>query len=327
MVYDDLKNRFRKKRISLIYVFYWVMLAYIIAALVFWFIALDEQNQQITNFKIEQLRTDNPDYTAQLRSIREEDRRKTFQYAGEGFTFFILIIAGAILVFRMLRKQLRISRQQKDFMMAITHELKTPIAVTKLNLETLQRHSLDAQQQQKLILTSLAETDRLNALCNNMLLLNEMDAIGYVMTKEDILLNDLVAECIKEHSARYLQREFIQDTKEELHVSGDRMLLKLALNNLIDNALKYSPRNSPVFVRGFLENGIPVLEVIDEGEGISAEEVELIFEKFFRGAKRQAKGTGLGLYVTRQIIRLGKGTLKVSPNHPKGSIFTIRFAN
>lgn len=327
MVYDDFKNRIRKKRISLIYVFYWVMLAYIIAALVFWFIALDEQNQQITRFKMEQLHPGAPGYDIQLRNIKTEEDRKTFQYMGEGVTFFILIIAGAVLVFRMLRKQLRISRQQKDFMMAITHELKTPIAITKLNLETLQRHSLNEQQQKKLILTSLAETDRLNALCNNMLLLNEMDAIGYAMTKEDVLLNDLVEECIKEHSSRYLQREFKQEMREDLHISGDRMLLKLALNNLIDNALKYSPKDSPVIIRGLLENGSPVIKVIDEGEGISAEEVELIFEKFYRGAKRQAKGTGLGLYVSRQIIRLGEGTLKVTPNHPKGSIFTIRFAN
>lgn len=327
MVYEDFKNRFRKKRISLIYVFYWVMLAYIIAALVFWFIALDEQNKQITNFKLEQLRPDVHGYEAQLRNIKLEDERKNFQYIGEGVTFFILIIAGAVLVFRMLRKQLRISKQQKDFMMAITHELKTPIAVTRLNLETLQRHRLDAQQQQNLIMTSLSETDRLNALCNNMLLLNEMDAIGYVTTKEDILLNDLVSECIKEHSSRSIQREFIQALKEELHVSGDRMLLKLALNNLIDNAIKYSPKNATVLTRGYLENGNAVLEVIDEGEGISPKEVELIFEKFYRGAMRQAKGTGLGLYVTRQIIRLSKGTLKVTPNHPKGSIFTIRFAN
>ncbi len=327
MVYDVIKNRFRKKRISLIYVFYWLMLAYIIAALVFWFIALDEQNKQITNFRKEQLHPGTSDYTAQLKAITLEDERKNFQYIGEGLTFLILIIAGAVLVFRMLRKQLVISRQQKDFMMAITHELKTPIAVTKLNLETLRRRNLDPTQQQRLILTSLAETERLNALCNNMLLLNEMDAIGYAMTREDILLNDLVDECVKEHSSRALQREFVRNIIEELHVRGDRMLLKLALNNLIDNAIKYSPKDAPITIRGFMKHDAVTLEVIDEGEGISVKEAALIFEKFYRGAKRKAKGTGLGLYVTRQIIHLSKGTLSVSSNHPKGSIFTISFAN
>ncbi len=327
MVYDALKNRFRKKRISLIYVFYWIMLAYIIAALVFWFIALDEQNKQITDFRKEQLHPGNSDYASQLNAISLEEDRKNFQYIGEGLTFLILIIAGAVLVFRMLRKQLMISRQQKDFMMAITHELKTPIAVTKLNLETLQRRNLDPTQQQRLILTSLAETDRLNALCNNMLLLNEMDAIGYAMTREDILLNDLVEECVKEHSSRALHREFVRDVVEELHVRGDRMLLKLALNNLIDNAIKYSPKESPITIRGFMKHNAVNLEVIDEGEGVSAKEAALIFEKFYRGSKRKAKGTGLGLYVTRQIIHLGKGTLSVTSNHPKGSIFTISFAN
>lgn len=326
MVYDDLKNRFQKKRISLIYVFYWVMLAYIIAALVFWFIALDIQNKQITRFKIERLTASDPGYERQLRKISEEESRKTFQYVGEGLTFFILIIAGAVLVFRMLRKQLRISKQQKDFMMAVTHELKTPIAITKLNLETLQKRNLDTDQRQQLILTSLAETDRLNALCSNMLLLNEMDGIGYAQTREDILLNDLVNECVKEHNTRWLQRKFKIDIREDLHVFGDRILLKLALNNLIDNAIKYSPKDTPVLLRGYHDGNSVILQVIDEGEGIAAKESELIFEKFYRGAKRKAKGTGLGLYVTRQIIHQSKGTLKLTPNNPRGSIFTISFA-
>lgn len=326
MVYDDLKNRFRKKRISLIYVFYWIMLAYIVAALIFWFIALDIQNKQITRFKTERLDANAPGYEIQLRKISEEERRKTFQYVGEGLTFLILIFAGAVLVFRMLRKQLRISKQQKDFMMAITHELKTPIAVAKLNLETLQKRNLDIEQRQKLILTSLAETDRLNALCNNMLLLNEMDAIGYALTKEDVLLNDVVAECIKEHNSRSPDRELRVDVSEDLHVFGDRMLLKLALNNLIDNAIKYSPKNSTVYINGFNKSNQVILQVIDEGEGIAAKEIDLIFEKFYRGSKRKAKGTGLGLYVTRQIIHQNKGTLKVSSNKPTGSIFTISFA-
>ncbi len=326
MDYRNIKYGFGKRRVNLIYLFYWLMLTYILAALVFWFIALDSQNEQITHFKELVLDKADPGYQSQLNKIKDEEKRKTFQYIGEGLTFFLLIIAGAVVVFRMLRKQLRLSRQQKDFMTAITHELKTPIAVLKLNLETIQKRQLDPALQSRLLTASLSETDRLNALCSNMLLLNEMDALGYASANEDLLVNDIISDCITDHKSRHPDRNFIVNTEADLHIDGDRMLLRLALNNLLDNAIKYSPKNTPVAVHAFRQQNNILVKVIDEGEGISIKDAHLIFEKFYRGAGMQAKGTGLGLYVTRQIINLSRGALNVEPNHPKGSIFTISFA-
>lgn len=322
-----MKAGFKKRRITLIYFFYWFMVSYMIAALVFWYIALNIQNEQITRFKVLSLDKDSISYTSNFSQIKVEEETKTFQYIGEGLTFLLLIIAGAVVVFRMLRKQLLLSKQQKDFMMAITHELKTPISVLKLNLETMQKRKLDSERQNKLMMASLSETDRLNALCSNMLLLNEMDALGYVITKEDILLNDIISECINDHRSRNPDRDFIAEVEPGLRLIGDHMMLKLALNNLLDNAIKYSSKNVPVVVKGWHSADAVNIQVIDEGEGISETDTKRIFEKFYRGAGKRVKGTGIGLYVTKQIVNQNKGSLSFQPNRPKGSIFTISFAS
>lgn len=324
MAYVDLKNKFSKKRISFIYVFYWLMLAYMVAALVFWFISLTNQNLVITALRQSQLNPSAPDYSVQMQKIIADEKAKSFQYQGEGATFLILIITGAVLVFRMLRAQLRLSRQQRDFMMAITHELKTPIAVTKLNLETMLRRKLEPAQQQKLITTTLSEADRLNALCNNMLLLYKVGS-SYTMSKEDIDLNELIEECVNEHKNRFPTRHFEIASEPDIHINADRMLIKLAINNLLDNAVKYSSKEAPVKVRLFLNIDETTIEIIDEGEGIRDNEINKIFQKYYRGTGSQAKGTGLGLYVTRQIIRQSKGYLEYRANTPKGSIFVVRF--
>lgn len=326
MSLHETNRKIFKGRISLIYIFYWVMLAYIVAALIFWYISLTNQSIEITNLKAALLSPDDAVYKKKMADITAERRAKIFQYIGEGSTFLILIIAGAIFVFRMLREQLRLSKQQKDFMMAITHELKTPIAVTKLNLETLLIRHLEPVQQKKIINSALAETERLNALCSNMLLLNEMGS-AYSVSSENIQLEDLLLECTNEYKNRLDKRRFSISTQPDLQIKGDRMLLKLAINNLLDNAIKYSPKESVVTIRSYTTDQHTFIEVKDTGKGIAKEEVSKIFLKYFRGSTQQAKGTGLGLYVTRQIIRQNNGQLTYRPNQPNGSIFIISFVN
>ena len=141
----------KSKRLHFIFIIYWFLLTYIIVALIWWFIALNRQNQQMTALELQQLDSHNPGFDKTNTKIKDGEKRKTMQYLGEGAIFFLLIVAGAVYVFRIARKQLKQSQEQQNFMMAITHELKTPIAITKLNLETLQKRKLDEPQQQRLI--------------------------------------------------------------------------------------------------------------------------------------------------------------------------------
>lgn len=316
----------KQKKLNTIFIIYWVLLAYIIAALVWWFVALNKQNKQMAIYKMQQLNTTSISYTKDIEQLKNQQKRKTFQYLGEGITFFLLILAGAIFIFRAVRKQLRFGKEQQHFMMALTHELKTPIAVATLNLETLQKRKLEEPQQQKLIQNTLQEANRLNTLCNNMLLSSQIDASNYSLTNEGVNLSELVETSIAEYKNRFSSHQFIKNINENNFIIGDRMLLQIAVNNLIDNAIKYSPKESEILINLFVRNNQTTLQVIDKGKGISQLDKQKIFDKFYRvgnAATKGAKGTGLGLYLTKNIIGKHKGNISVTDNLPNGSNFEI----
>jgi signal transduction histidine kinase len=316
----------KAKKFQLVFIIYWFLLAYIVAALIFWFIELNKQNQRMADFKLNDFGIHNNVNHDEILKIRQDKKRKTAQYIGEGVTFFLVILVGAIIVFRAVRRQLKQSQQQQNFMIAITHELKTPIAVAQLNLETLQKRKLDEAQQRRLIQITLQETNRLNALCNNMLLTSQIEAGGYRMTKEEVNFSELLEVCIGDFNNRFQHEKIRQEVQPGLFVSGDALLLQMAVNNLIDNAIKYSDRASVVSVQLSEEKNNIVLQVTDEGIGINEAEKKKIFEKFYRAgneATKSAKGTGLGLYLTFKVIKAHKGTISIKDNVPAGSIFII----
>jgi len=319
---------FKKKRLVIATTVYWFLLAYIIAGLVWWFIELQTQNRQMVSYQLQELKMDDPRYETQFNRIAAEQQRKTAQYVGEGSTFLLLILIGALFVYREVRRQIRLQLQQQNFMMAVTHELKTPIAVTKLNLETLQRHRLDEQKQQKIIQTALRETDRLDNLANNILVASQLEGGGYTQSKEQLDLSDLVLRILQDLSRRYPDRKWEEDIDPECLLSGDPLLLQMLVSNLAENALKYSPREGIIHLSLKKRDRHIILAVKDEGPGIPDEEKKKIFNKFYRMGQektRNAKGTGLGLYLCRKIARDHKATIKVSDNSPVGSIFTVVF--
>src|SRR6218665_1154864 len=162
-----------RKTIKRATVIYWLMLFYIVAALIWWFISLQRQSASLADFRIKQLdatidRNISPSlYQTELTTINIASRKTTIMHLSEGLFFLLLIIIAAVFVFRSVRRQFKLQQQQQNFMMAVTHELKTPIAVARLNLETMQKYSLDPEKQQKLTRTTLEETARLNFLTNN----------------------------------------------------------------------------------------------------------------------------------------------------------------
>jgi signal transduction histidine kinase len=318
----------KPRRIRLIFLIQWVLLAYILAALIWWFIALNKQNRQMAVYETAVIKKDDPTNARALQSVIEVEKRKTAQYLGEGMVFFLFIITGAVFIYRAVNKQLKTSLQQQSFMMAITHELKTPIAIAKLNLETLQKRKLDDSQQQRLIQNTLQEANRLNALCNNMLLATQMDDGGYVVTKEEINFADLINDCVNDFITRFPKRQYNINLSPNLFIEGDRLLLQMAVNNLIDNANKYSGKDAAITI--ILKEGDNkiIFQVKDEGKGIADEEKMKVFNKFYRAgnnATKAAKGTGLGLYLTKKIALQHKAAIFVSDNEKTGSIFTIEF--
>ncbi|MEO6405295.1 MAG: ATP-binding protein [Ferruginibacter sp.] len=318
---------FKTKKPALIFIIYWFLLAYIIAALIFWFLALNIQNDKMLLYKQEQLKTEDTSYATSLAGIKQENKRKKMQYAGEGATFLLLIIAGAIFVYRSVKNQLAISKQQQNFMIAITHELKTPVAISKLNLETLQKRKLEPPQQQRLMQNTLQEINRLDTLCNNMLVSSQIEAGGYRMVEEKINLSMLCFTIAEEFSQRFADRKINCEINEtDIFIEADPVLIQIVISNLVENALKYSPKESPVEIKVDTIKKFATLQVIDNGPGIPEPERKKIFRKFYRlgnDATRKAKGTGLGLYLSEKIINAHNGTILNKDNPAGGSIFMV----
>jgi signal transduction histidine kinase len=295
-----------------------------LAALIFWYIDLNAQNQELTRLRLNAVNPHETNYVEKVNQINDIRDRKNVQYTGEGITFLLMIIAGAFYVFRIIKKQLVQAEQQKNLMIAITHELKTPIAITRLNLETMQMRKLDFAQQQKLIRSSIQEANRLNTLCNNMLFMSQLNSGDSKLSNEMLDLSNVARDCVSDFVARYPDREILIESENEIIITGDKILLQLAINNLLDNAIKYSEKDDVVLVKIFKANRKVNLEVIDRGIGIKDSEKKRIFEKYFRGSGMQAKGTGLGLYLTRKIVKQHHGIISFRNNEYGGTTFNIQ---
>jgi two-component system sensor histidine kinase CiaH len=323
-----------RKRIRRTTVIYWTLLLYIIAALVWWFISLEQQNDIKRTLQENQLNATvdslaSPKlYSESLTKIYTEHKKNKTKYIGEGSLFFLIILVGAVFVYRSFRRQFYMQQQQQQFMMAVTHELKTPISVARLNLETLQKYSLDEEKRKKLIRMTLQETARLNFLTNNILISAQMEGARYKSSKEELDLSDLLKDCMQDFKNRYPEREFVEKIESDTELKGDPLLLQMLINNLVENAIKYSAKEKPITaVLQKRESGIQ-LQVIDLGPGISNEEKKRIFTKFYRignEATRKTQGTGLGLYLSRKIAKDHNADIMVTDNKPSGCNFTVTF--
>lgn len=323
-----------RKKLARATFIYWMLLTYIVAALVWWFISLERQNDQMKDYKVLQLTatvdsTISPGlYATEYREIEKVFRRNRTKYVSEGTVFLGLLALGALFVYRSVQRQFNVQQQQQNFMMAVTHELKTPISVVKLNLETLQKYSLDPQKQKRLIYTTLEETARLNFLTNNILISSQLEGGGYAISREELDLSTLLDESINDFRSRFPDRNFVTEIEPDTEIKGDALLLQMLINNLVENAIKYSPRECPIKASLKMDNDMVKLFISDEGPGIPDEEKKKIFQKFYRignEATRKTQGTGLGLYLCSKIAADHNADILVTNNIPSGSTFVVRF--
>jgi two-component system sensor histidine kinase CiaH len=323
----------RKRKLRLTTIVYWVLLSYIIAALIWWFFSLYSQNEAMYRLRKEHLTVTldpvSPAFKDGLARIEDARRRNNAKYIGEGGTFFILILVGAVFIYRSVRRQLRDQQQQQNFVMAITHELKTPIAVSRLNLETLQRHQLDETKKEKLLQMTLQETLRLDSLINNILIASQLDGHSYHISREELNFSALVKDVACQFATRYPERKLVQSLQQDIDINGDPLLLKLLVSNLLENANKYSSREKPVSLELVKKHEAIYLSVKDEGPGISQDEKKNVFKKFYRIGNeqtRRTKGTGLGLYLCKKIAEDHRGHIGIEQNQPQGSNFIVSFS-
>jgi len=313
---------------------YFLLLVYIIAAIVFWGISLNKQSAIIVKNEIDALHSHvdsvakPSEYKKAFDKIQESGHSRKRQYLGEGATFLVIILIGAGVVYSSIRSSHLLSRQQSNFILSVTHELKSPIAAVKLNLQTLAKRKLNEETQLQLINRSVNEANRLNDLCNNLLLASQMESRHFKSIDERINLTEVAEECIQAYKHR---SKNIFETKLEADccTRGDSLLWKLAINNLLENAVKYSQPQSTIVTVLTQQDEELVLTIADEGEGIKDNEKSKIFKKFYRVGNensRKTKGTGLGLFLTLKIVQQYKGAILVRDNTPNGSVFEITVA-
>ena len=299
-----------------------------VAAFIWWYVSLEKQNNEIAAIKFQSIQINDPSLKAKTHAIQDFQLRKTKQFIGEGLTILVLFLLGAIYVYRSLKKQLRYADQQQNFMMAVTHELKTPIAISHLNIETLLKRDLDTSQQLKLLEATLKETKRLDSLSTNILLTAQLDMGQYEANKQLVNVSELLRQNIKSFQERYPSRICNTMVEDAMEIQGEPLLIQLLINNLIDNANKYAPVTEPIYIHLQSHQNMIQLIVKDQGPGIAAMDRNKVFEKFYRvGAEttRTTKGSGLGLYLCKRITEFHNATIQLTTNTPTGSIFTVTF--
>jgi signal transduction histidine kinase len=288
-------------------------------------------NNEVFEHRIENVYLKNSDSViaqAEQEKLIHKLHQRWEMVIGEGLVFLALLTWGSVQTLRSFRKEVELARMQKNFLLSITHEFKSPLASIRLYLQTILKHPLEKEKQLSFINKAIADTERLDNLVENTLLANRVDHEGYSFHKEELNLSAFTGLIVQKYNSSFDNPRVQMNIEEGLMIIGDKLALTLLLNNLIENALKYSPENSPVQVELIGDEKQITLRVMDEGSGIAASEKEKIFRKFYRIGNeetRKTKGTGLGLYLVKYIVANHNGRISILDNIPKGSIFEIRF--
>lgn len=252
--------------------------------------------------------------------------RKTLMIVGEGSVFLLILILGLFKISSSIQKELRLSQRQSNFLLSVTHELKTPIASTKLYLQTLLKRELPSVKRDDLLSKALEENERLELLIDNILNASRLDNKALSPVKSEINFNALTDQIRERIQKRFPEVQIKKEFSSVLRIQADVFMLETILMNLIENAIKYGGASDEITVFGKIENDKLIFGVRDFGSGISNEDKDSIFTKFYRSGNeetRQNKGSGLGLYIVSQFVQLHQGTIFCKNNSPKGSVFEV----
>ena len=250
---------------------------------------------------------------------------KSYMIIGEGAVFVGILILGLWYLNRSLKKELELVKMQRNFLMSITHEIKTPLAALRLSLQTIQKRDLKKEQQQELLNDALLDQERLENLLENFITAKQLDDHQWAL--HPISFNpETEIRNITTSLNRYYKRASIQFDITSQEVLLDKTVFSIIVSNLVDNALKYSTSNEKIGIALHKESTQLKLTVWDEGQGVSKEDRTKIWNKFYRAGDentRKTKGTGLGLFLVKSCVELYKGKINMEANSPKGTRIEI----
>jgi K+-sensing histidine kinase KdpD len=264
--------------------------------------------------------------TESLKSEPTEISKRVVIVIGEGLVFFSILLFGLWKIRSSIKKELQLSQRLTNFLLSVTHELKTPLAANKLYLQTIQKRKLDEAKRNDLMEKAIQENIRLEMMIDNILNATRLENNALKPHKEKVELSDFLNQIVerfhKRHQIDLIQREI----QQEIHVEIDIFFFETIINNLIENAVKYAGSNPKIVVYLRNENSNVVFGVKDEGSGIPKNERVDMFKKFYRIGNeetRMQKGSGLGLFIVAELVRIHKGKILYKENSPVGANFEI----
>jgi signal transduction histidine kinase len=279
---------------------------------------LKTEGQEISKTTIAQ----HPKYPAAKRGW--EKRRRIVVY--EGLFFICCLVAGLYIIRRSADREVSLARQRRNFLLSITHELKSPIAGMRLAFDTIKRRELNREQYFSLSQNGVKDAVRLQQLVEDLLLAARLEDDWRPYT-EPFEATALARECIQTVKTRFPDANIIAELPEgPLELRSDKTGLASVIQNLLENAVKYAPISSPIVLKMSSLAGKLQLRITDEGPGIPDAEKKAVFEKFYRLGNeetRSATGTGLGLYIVKQVVESQGGKIQLYDNQPSGAIFDI----
>jgi signal transduction histidine kinase len=310
---------------------FYALVVYVIAQFLWWEVLLTRQNNQLAEEqkKISALHFADKDLLeGNLKQIETKKKHRLWMHVGEGTVFLIFLSLGVLKIHNTRKKENELTRLQSNFLLSVTHELKSPLASVKLQLQTLQKHTLEESLRNKLIQKALSDNERLLRMIDNVLLASKAESENNILNLKKINLSETLAKLVEQAFEENKHRIKINVT-ETVFVEADEQFLSIIFSNLVENAIKYSPENTPIEIKCKQENNKTTITVSDNGAGIPDKEKSNVFNKFYRIGNeetRSAKGTGLGLYIVKNLVALHNAQISISDNKPTGTVFTLVFA-
>lgn len=248
----------------------------------------------------------------------------------EGGILLTLILAGATVIFIYWTKQHRLIKMQRTFIANVTHELKSPVASIQLALETMALRELSEDRRHEFVEMMLDDTERLSTLIDRILGAARIEKMHGKYRLETVSMRHFLEEVLREDRHLYEKegRTIVFEEGRDARVAIDRSAMRVVLANLLENAARYSPRDSKIRLRVIKDLRSCRFDVIDSGVGIPGKDLKQVFKMFWRGSEGRTphvRGTGLGLYIVRNIVKDHRGKVWASsPGPGRGSTFSVR---
>lgn len=312
-----------------------IVITYMLIALLWWAILLHRKNKEAFVLKSqlmeEQFMTNAGVSTVDVTTlpdfaqVKSDYDRQMYMIFGEAVVFGITLILGIYFINRAYVRELSAAEKQKNFLLSITHELKSPLASINLILSTFIKRDLPQDKVKELSEDGLRESTRLEELFNKILISTRLGQ-GYHFNFESANLSELISKGVDLFSRSHPDVSLTQEIQSNIVKNVDQESIVSVIKNLLENAYKYSLESKKIDIKLTDKSGVTTLVVSDNGRGIPKEERAKVFDQFYRvGSEntRNAKGTGLGLYIVHQIVTAHKGKIKINDNPSGGTKFTI----